>query len=189
MDTKKKIIHGNEILELSFEEVFHKYNRLMHKKIQSWANTYEYDDLFQTVSIALWKAYQDYDLSHGKTPFLGMATKYMDMEILSFHNKFKSKYNRHTSQIKEITSLNRQLDEDDELISFIDSNSSISEEAMKRILVREVLDQLPEHKSEMLTAYLNGFTQTEIAAKKRISSASVWYQINSIFKKCREVYA
>ena len=51
--SKKIIISGSTPIMITFDEVYQKYQNLLRKKVHSWSNTYEYEELYQVPDIVL----------------------------------------------------------------------------------------------------------------------------------------
>ncbi|RAK21118.1 RNA polymerase sigma factor (sigma-70 family) [Anoxybacillus vitaminiphilus] len=193
-DLKDIILRKGSIQTMSFEQVFQRYQNLLKKKAYSWSTTYryEFDELFQVASIALWQAYRKYDSSKYPIPFGALAVKYIDYSLLAYHNKHKPKFDRETSQIKSIMSLHQLVIDKDgegtELMELIGQEETFTEETVDRIVIDSLFKKFSNQQRQDILDYINGHKFKEMAESKGVSSQVVSSRIRSSFLKFRTMY-
>lgn len=191
--SKKIIISGSTPIMITFDEVYQKYQNLLRKKVHSWSNTYEYEELYQVASIALWKAYKNYDLSKYPIPFGTLAIKYIDNALLNYHSQNKPKFNRQTSQIKSLVSIHDIVFDDKydgiELEELIGEAETFTHETADRLLLEKLLNKFSKQQQEDIWNYVAaGYKLKEIAKSKDVSKQATSMRMQNTFSKFRALY-
>ncbi|MBB6219017.1 RNA polymerase sigma factor (sigma-70 family) [Anaerosolibacter carboniphilus] len=190
MIRKQIILSETKTAELSFEEVMAKYKPLIKKGISSWLGSYEYDDLFQIASIALWKAFEKYD--HRKNIGFGYIAKlYIKSSILAYHKKQTAKLTNKTSKINNVVSFQDLLG-DDEDGTTLEELFGVEDISINNLADKLVLDQImnkfSKQQQEDILAYISGFKVSDIAATKDISKQTMSIRMKNSLMKFRAMY-
>jgi len=190
--SKLIIVNDNDKVKLTFEQTYLKYQNLLRKKAYSWAKTYGYDEMYQVASIALWKAYEKYDSEKFPVRFVYIAAKFIDNELLAFHNKNKQKFDKKTSQIKSMVSLNDIVfdskGEGIELLELIGEEETYTEEIVDKILLSKMLKKFTKQQQQDIMDYINGYKLKELADSKNISNQVLALRMQAVFAKFRALY-
>lgn len=193
MEVKAIIVHPGEIENLSFDEVMEQYNPLINKRCQGWTKTYEYEELYQTCSIALWRAYAAYDYTQNIT-FGYLAGKYIDNAIMSYHNKHKPKYDRKTSTIKSVISLDvpviaNRNGEASTVEDLLGEEDTFTEQIADRDVCRKLLSIIPARPRADILALAKGYSLADLSKAQGITKQAIGKRIRNSCERCREMMA
>lgn len=193
MEVKDIMTHPGVVEQLSFDEVMDRYTPLLNKRCQGWANTYEYDELWQTCSIALWRAYKDYDYTKNIT-FGYVAGKYVDFALMSYHNKCKPKYDRKTSLIKTVISIDMPIvaDRNGEVSTveeMLGEEDSFTDLVVNRDFCRKLLSILPARQRADVVALSMGYTLADLSKVQGITKQAIGRKVRNSYQMCREMVA
>ncbi|MCY6372432.1 sigma-70 family RNA polymerase sigma factor [Clostridium ganghwense] len=167
---KKLIIIDEGIKEnLSFEEVFSRYERLIKKHIKKWIWRFESEDLYQVGSMALWESYSKYN-PETKIGFGYYANFIIEKRLLK-HNR---DYERHTVQAISLEKIvHRSNDRGD--IKLIDTLGYEAKfDSIVQILdMNERIKELTEKEKNCIRYKLQDLKQAEIGKKIGVSQVQV----------------
>ncbi len=190
--SKLIILNNNNQAMLTFEQIYGKYQNLLRKKAYSWANTYDYDEMYQVALIALWKAYEKYDSEIFPVAFGFIAAKFIDNELLAYHNKNKRKFDKKTSKIKSVVSLYARVSDSKgegvELLELIGEEETYTEEIINKILLNKLLKKFTKQQQQDIMDYTNGYKLKELAEAKKISNQALALRMQAVFAKFRALY-
>lgn len=190
--SKLIIVNDNDKVMLTFEQILKRYQYLLRSKAYSWAKSYGYDEMYQVASIALWKAYEKYDSKKFPLPFVFIARRFIDNELLSFHNKNKPKFNNKTSKIKSVVSLNDIVFDSEgegiELMELIGEDETYTVEIIENILLSKLLKKFTKQQQQDIMDYVNGYKLKELADSKNISNQALALRMQAAFAKFRALY-
>ena len=185
------IVSQDKMTEMEFEEVLKKYKPLINKEIYAWVKSYEYDELFQVCSIALWKAFENYDYTK-EIGFGYIAKMYIKNQVFNYHRKEISKLKNKSSQIKSIRSLNDivfdEKSEGVELQDLIGEDETYTEETANKLLIDKLLKKFTTQQQQDIMAYVGGYKSTELAKSKNISKQLHHNKMQAVFAKFRALY-
>ncbi|NCI20795.1 sigma-70 family RNA polymerase sigma factor [Clostridium botulinum] len=185
---KKNIkINKNNIEKLSFEEVLKKYSNLITKYAYKWIK-YGFEDIKQIAHLAVWKAFNTYDISKNIN-FSTYANKIISTEIL-LH--IRDNYQKGWEMDSVSNSLDNIIYNDGEKEQrFIDNIEDIKaeDELVNKSHINLILNKLPQSdKNLIVDYYLRDKSQTEIAIEREVSQTQICRKIKSIltYLKLRE---
>ncbi|KEI95080.1 RNA polymerase subunit sigma [Clostridium botulinum] len=185
---KKNIkINKNNIEKLSFEEVLKKYSNLITKYAYKWIK-YGFEDIKQIAHLAVWKAFNTYDISKNIN-FSTYANKIISTEIL-LH--IRDNYQKGWEMDSVSSSLDNIIYNDGEKEQrFIDNIEDITaeDELVNKSHINLILNKLPQSdKNLIVDYYLRDKSQTEIAIEREVSQTQICRKIKSIlaYLKLRE---
>ncbi|AJE13216.1 sigma-70 family RNA polymerase sigma factor [Clostridium botulinum] len=185
---KKNIkINKNNIEKLSFEEVLKKYSNLITKYAYKWIK-YGFEDIKQIAHLAVWKAFNTYDISKNIN-FSTYANKIISTEIL-LH--IRDNYQKGWEMDSVSNSLDNIIYNDGEKEQrFIDNIEDITaeDELVNKSHINLILNKLPQSdKNLIVDYYLRDKSQTEIAIEREVSQTQICRKIKSIlaYLKLRE---
>jgi RNA polymerase sigma factor (sigma-70 family) len=188
---KMLILPKGERKEVTFEEILNKYKPLLNKQAYLW---YQYDrqDIYQTASIGLWKAYENYDIERGYA-FSTMAKRYVINEVLRFHYQNKPKYENKTSQIKGMTSLQSLVfdkhGEGTELMDLVGIEETFTNDIVEQVILRRIFRQFSERQRYDIINYIDGYSKGElIEAKQTTTKNQAKRIVGRTFTKFRNLY-
>ncbi|WP_025693250.1 sigma-70 family RNA polymerase sigma factor [Paenibacillus zanthoxyli] len=189
---KPILLSGSDPEMMTFTEVYKQFQRMLRKKAYSWSGSYEYDELLQVAGIALWKAYDRYDCANKPIPFAAVAATYIKYSLLAHHQKYKSKHNRKTSQIRSLCSLHDLVydknGEGTELQDLIGEEETFTQETTDRVILDKLLNRIPKQQRDDLFAYVDGYKMRELAEAKDLSSQTIAKRIRHSFLRFRALY-
>ncbi|TCO69535.1 sigma-70 family RNA polymerase sigma factor [Marinisporobacter balticus] len=175
---RKLIIIGkDQASELSFEEVYERYENLVYKRAQTYRNFYDIDDLKQTARIGLWNAYKKYDVSTG-TAFGAFADKVITNELRMFNRVRNVRFTRKTAKVKGLSSLEEKLDNSEvQTVSdlIVDQTDFTEKIIEKDIVVRAIdrIQKLSPKEQYIIFSYIKGVKQRVIAEKIGVTQTAV----------------
>lgn len=192
MERKSLIIAKDDVRNLTFNEVFKMYKGLIDKKAGMWAQSYEYEDMVQVASLALWKAYKNYD---GSKPvgFGLLARTYIERALLKHNQLNKPKTENVTSQISSIVSLEEKIFTDSNgkeltLQGLIYGGDSFPEQIVERIILNRVIEKLNEKQKRYLSLIMQGYGSKELAEAENIKLSAMSMRRTLLFRKMRALY-
>ncbi|MDF2652914.1 MAG: hypothetical protein K0Q73_8719 [Paenibacillus sp.] len=192
MENAKLVLINGSTPELkTFEDIHRQFQGLIRKKAYSWSSSYEFDELCQVAAIALWKAFLKYDVDAYPIPFIAIASKYIDYALIGHHNKYKPKFNKKTSQIRSMCSINDLISDGDgetELQDLIGEEETYTQETVDKIVLDKLLKRIPKQQKQDIFAYIDGYKMKELAEAKDTSSQLVATRIRSAFMRFRALY-
>ncbi|ACA57441.1 sigma-70 family RNA polymerase sigma factor [Clostridium botulinum] len=185
---KKDIkVNKNNIEKLSFEEVLKKYSNLITKYAYKWIK-YGFEDIKQIAHLAVWKAFNTYDISKNIN-FSTYANKIISTEIL-LH--IRDNYQKGWEMDSVSNSLDNIIYNDGEKEQrFIDNieDTNAEDELVNKSHINLILNKLPQSdKNLIIDYYLRDKSQTEIAIEREVSQTQICRKIKSIlaYLKLRE---
>lgn len=193
MEVKNILTHPGVVEQLTFDEIMDRYSPLINKRCQGWANTYEYDELWQTGSIALWRAYRDYDYRQN-VAFGYVAGKYIDNALMAYHNKNKSKFDRKTSAIKSVISLDvpviaNRNGEASTVEDLLGEEDTFTEQIADRDVCRKLLSIIPARPRADILALAKGYSLADLSKAQGITKQAIGKRIRNSCERCREMMA
>lgn len=96
---KKIIIKTGVVKNINFEELLQLSNKVISFNIKRWANQFEYEELYQIATIAVWNAYKDYDINRGLC-FSTVASRYI-FNTISAEYRSRKRHNVRGSSLYE----------------------------------------------------------------------------------------
>jgi DNA-directed RNA polymerase specialized sigma24 family protein len=185
METKLLKIRENTNQYLTFEQVFSQYRPLLKSKAYSWIKRYEFDEMFQLASIALWEAYRAYDIGSGEATFGFIAGKFIDNKLLSHH----AKYGARAKKVIFI-SLNAPISDDDgtELGEIIGEEEKYTADVVEKIVIDGLLERLPQKQKADIQSILDGFRRKEIVELTSQSQPIVYKRIKAALRRLEKMY-
>lgn len=185
INMKMLILPRGERAELTFEETYQKFLPLLRKQAYKWFQ-YEKDEILQTAAIGLWKAYEKYNVELGYS-FSGVAKKFVEYEVWNYHLKHRPKFDRKTSQIKSMKSLQSAISNKDgsetEMMDLIGIEETFSKDITEQIIFRKIFSHFSKYQIQDILRYVDGYSKKEIANKGRKMET-----INHNFNKFRVLY-
>lgn len=176
----------NLVEELSFEEVYERYQGLAISRIKGWLRQYEYDDLYQVAMLGLYDAYQRYDIEYNKV-FSSYAVTNINFKLLAY-NAQNNKFSREKSNVKELLSLDFEYEEFEEGLVNTIINFRVTEERDSEIFVEETLSTLDIREKDLVKKVcFEGHTITELAKEKAISLKTLSYRYRKALNKLKAV--
>ncbi|KOY66060.1 sigma-70 family RNA polymerase sigma factor [Clostridium sporogenes] len=180
-------INKNNIQKLSFEEMLKKYSNLITKYAYKWIK-YGFEDIKQIAHLAVWKAFNTYDVSKDIN-FSTYANRIISTEIL-LH--IRDNYQKGWEMDSVSNSLDNIIYNDGEKEQrFIDNIEDITaeDELVNKSHLNLILNKLPQNdKNLIIDYYLKDKSQTEIAIERKVSQTQICRKIKSIlaYLKLRE---
>lgn len=177
---------------MTLEEVFTQYERLLHKFSAKWDSLYEHDELFQTASIGLIKAYNSYDINKGYS-FSTYLGRVANNEILMF-NRRSRKYISMESTEKVVC-----IDKDNNelvLMDLLADETNYEELALDNIdkenlplKIRTLLNSLGKREKDIITCiFFQGLKQQEVSRKLGLAQSYVSRIMQRGLKKMKDNY-
>jgi RNA polymerase sigma factor (sigma-70 family) len=184
METKLLRISGDNSRSLTFDQVYKQYGPLMKKKAYGWKR-YEFDEMFQLASIALWEAFCKYDIEMSDISFGAFASKFIDNKLLSY-------YGRESNRARKITivSYNAPVSEDDaaELGDLIGEDDPDIAEMVDKIVINDLMARLPQRQRIEVQRILDGFRRKEIVEITSQSKPIVSKRIKASLRRLKKIY-
>lgn len=149
---KKIIIKTGVTKNVSFEELLEFNKGLIGLHIKKWYANFEYDDSYQLCCMALWKAYNDYDIERGLC-FSTVANKYI-FNILS------GEYRKNKRHNVEGDSLEKELWEGTTLESKISTSMDFIADFETNLYIQQLLSNKEKTVLKLLS---ENYTQKQIA--------------------------
>lgn len=173
---KTLLIKGKEE-DLTEEETVIRFKGLINKQIKNYCKTYEREDLVQIASIALIKAYRNYDISKG-IQFITLASLFINRQLWKLLRD-KKKYDK--SIELSLNSINKSFGRKDEsqaeYIDSIISDYNLEDDVIDKITVEGIKAAMndidPELKNIIYMRYWEGKIQKEIASELNIPLGSM----------------
>lgn len=168
--------------ELTFKEVLEKYSGVIKKYASPYQNIYDLDDLFQVGSMALFDAYENYDIETGYT-FTNYVHKKVNFAIKKYHRNMTYKFDNKFSKVREIMTcdMTELLEKD---------NSNFYEyDFEKYLLIQEIVEIIKGFKIQKRRIwyfYLLGYNKTEIGKKVGVSGWWVTVSMKEDIKNIRK---
>lgn len=190
--SKTIIMSENNQSVMTFDEVFHKFQGLLRNKAYRWSQTYDYDEMFQIASIALWKAYEKYDSEIYPIPFMIVAAKFINYALLGYHAKHKPKFDKQTSKIKSMVSINdivfNSKGEGVERQDLIGEDETFTQEIISQMVLDKIFRKFSKQQQQQIQDIASGYSLTEIADEKSLSRSAVWTHMRGSYAKFRALY-
>ena len=182
--TKLIIIDAETTLDLTFEEVFERYQKLVKKEANGFhALRIEFEDKCQIAYIALWDTYKEYDISKGVG--FGYVARFIIRNRFKRALKRENAMKRGSGEVME--RLDRQLEgsssDSSLLIDTIASNEDISMELSLRNLFVEFIDSLTMDQKKTLELTMRGINQKEIGIILDVGRQGINKRMKIIRKK------
>lgn len=214
MEKKKIILSNGEVTELSQEEVYKKFELLLHKICNNFymfeCNSDGHNELFSIALIAFVKAFNNYDYTKGVTfcSYLGYVTKtgiLMEYRLNGIPDEFKLttedgkviKYGNKYSLMTVSETINNSISEEGEsnVFDFIPDYGSekeidlfLSDEEMKDAFKRVLDTKRNKPFKEAFIDYMNGMKQIQLAEKYNFSQSYLSRKLNVIIKEIKDYY-
>jgi hypothetical protein len=190
--SKTIIVSENNQSIMTFEEVYLKFQGLLKNKAYKWSKTYDYDEMFQIASIALWKAYEKYDSTIYPIPFVIVAAKFINYALLGYHAKYKPKFDKQTSKIKSMVSINDIVfngkGEGVERQELIGEEETFTQEIISQIVLDKIFKKFSKQQKQDILDIVAGHGMAELAEAKNISKSGAWSKMRMSFTKFRALY-
>jgi DNA-directed RNA polymerase len=175
MENKKYLILNKDKRgEYTFEELAEMYNKVIVKEIKHWWNNYDADELYQEALIAMWEAYERYDVSKGVS-FYNFAIKYI-------RGKLK-KYNKVNNRTVDVSySLDECFTYEEDAMQH-----DFSDEVIDKVFLEEELNKLKEcEKQALVDTYCKGKTFKEVSKTQGVTNTCIEIRRKSGLKKIQE---
>ncbi len=166
---KQILLKKNDLQVLNFEEVLKKHKRWIEIICTKWLNTkFEFEDLVQISTIAMWRAYKDYSYEEKPVAFNYFAKKYIQGELQHcwLYNNRKMRKAFTVSLNQEAPGTNKATYA--EVIQDIKNNDITG-----LIDIKTWFQKLTKSQQIVLKYIIQGYKQTEIANLLNISKSSV----------------
>lgn len=185
---KKLILLKDKALMMSLEEVFEQFTNFLRKSIQSFVGKFEYDDLFQTASYGLMKAYKAYDSSKD-IMFITYLARIVNNELLMYNRRFE----RHLNNLSLNTPFNIDIDGNELMIEDITSDgkdyADVALESMYNDILYESIKELkPQEQTVLKAIYFEELKQDEVAKKYNLSQSYVSRIQRRALNKLHKIY-
>lgn len=167
---KKKILHGNEIIELSSEEAFFKYKSVLYDYCKKYDNlNNELEERFQIASLGFMKAFNNYN--NLKVPFIAYLQLVVNNEFLMEFRKKKrlEKFNTISIQntIQHLKNDNLTIEDT------LEDNSTDIEDNELKVALDKIYSKMRDKDVYIINRRLQGATQNEIAKELNMSRSNV----------------
>jgi RNA polymerase sporulation-specific sigma factor len=177
---------------MTLEEVFNQYERLLHKLSCKWDRLYEHDELFQTASIGLIKAYNSYDINKGYS-FSTYLGRVVNNEILMFNRRSRKYINMEsTEKVVCIDKDNNELVLMDLLADETNYEGLVLDSVDKEKLplkIRTLLNSLDKREKDIITCiFFQGLKQQEVSKKLGLAQSYVSRIMQRGLKKMKDNY-
>ncbi len=174
-------LNSNVIKEMSFEEVYKRYERYLHKECKTYSENIEYEDVFQIASIGLYKAYKTYN--NIDVNLLTYASIVIKNEILMNIRNNKKKVK--TVSINSIGYWDKEYDSPIEWNS-PDISVDIEEEVGDKVFIKETISSLNDEEKELIREYFfRNKKQDDLARELNISQTYLSKKIRRVISKIR----
>lgn len=176
---KKPIIYQGEIVNLSFDEVYEKFDRLVYSIVLKMCRgDHEFEDILQAARIGLWDAYKTYDVSKGFT-FTTYAGRIAEQKVKLFWRSRRAKKN---DRLKTVSFDRHAYGPNDSTVTYLELLPAELPDYDTVIDVRKTLSRMDMRRRTALVAYfVNGIPQEEIGRNFGVRQA----QANRIIKKAK----
>ena len=177
---KKKLLHGTEIIELTSEEAFIKYNAKLHDFCKKYNNlTKDYDDRFQIASLGFMKAFNTYN--NLKVPFIAYLSLVVNNTFLMEYRKKKI---REKYTYKSINEPYMAFGKDNLTLedTLQDYTSYIEDEEIK-VALEKIFSKMREKDVYIINRRLQGATQNEISKELNMSRSNICRRIEKFQKE------
>ena len=167
---KKKILHGNEIIELSSEEAFLKYKPVLYYYCKKYSNlNNELEERFQIASLGFVKAYNHYN--NLKVPFIAYLQLILNNEFLM---AFRKKKNSEKITLKSINEPYMAFGKENLTLEDIleDYGTEIEDDELK-VALDKIYSKMRDKDVYIINRRLQGATQNEIAKELNMSRSNV----------------
>ena len=167
---KKKLLHGNKIIELTSEEAFLKYKSALYDYCKKYNNlNTDLEERFQIASLGFVKAFNSYN--NLKVPFISYLQLVVNNQFLMEFRKKKSYDRFNTISIQNTV---QHLKNDDLTIedTLKDNSTDIEDEEIK-LSLDKTLSNMREKDKLILNLRLHGLKQDEIAKELNMSRSNV----------------
>ena len=171
---RKKLLHGNEIIELSSEEAFLKYKSVLYDYCKKYNNlNNELEERFQIASLGFVKAYNSYN--NLKVPFIAYLQLVLNNDFLM---AFRKKKNREKIALKSINEPYMAFGKENLTLedTLQDYTSYIEDEEIK-VALEKIFSKMREKDVYIINRRLQGATQNEIAKELNMSRSNVCRRI------------
>ena len=185
----KKLKIAEEERYLTFEDVAEHFYYLKYKVHNRYYNflkanfSMESEDIMQELDIALYKAYERYDI----TKNIDFSTYVYNYLNFAFHNYVRSYNNR---VVKSIISLNSQVSvrngADTEIIELLESSCNLEDSIVFKLDLKQKIDKLDNIDKQIFSMLLDAKTQQEIAKKLNKQQSFISRHKLDIIKKNKE---
>lgn len=177
---------------MTFGDVSKRFAGMLRGKARNWSTKYEFDELYQTALIALWKAYGKYDASIVNVPFGAYAGKFIDYDLLAFNRKNRSKCNNQSSWVKKVVSLNDIVLDDKgdgmELEELIGEEDEDLVQSADRMVLDRLLKKFTERQRQDILDYVDGYKNAELAEANDLSRRIQGERMRASFIKFRMLF-
>lgn len=185
MNSKQLIIKG-QVKTLTFEECYHQFTALRYSFFHKWRrlNVISEEDIEQEINIALYKAYERYDISY-KTEFVTSAYTTINMCMMNLYRDTK-RAKRKENYTK--VSLDENINNDDtkrrvygiDAVKFYEDYDFVEINLM-------ISNRLNDKENKIVKLLYQGYTQQEIADILGCSQVSVCRYKNKIGEKLKAI--
>jgi len=180
MNKKNLIIEiKKDSMLCSFEEVLEMYEPLIKSIVNSWRSFGE-DDIRQTCLIALWKAFDKYDISY-EISFGFYARKAMLNSVYCYTKKTNI-YNKNNCSYENISEHSDYLF--DKPLTFQDllkSDVELENDYITQNTIETYIKYMPrKYKQLFQLIYINGLNQREASEVLRLTQPAVNYQLKHV---------
>lgn len=191
MNSKQLIIKG-QVKTLTFEECYHQFTALRYSFFHKWRrlNVISEEDIEQEINIALYKAYERYDLSYG-VEFVTSAYTTINMCMMNLYRdtkRAKRKENYTKVSLDETINNYKNINNYEthkkiygvEAIRCYEDYSSVEINLM-------ISKRLNDKENKIVKLLYQGYTQQEIADILGCSQVSVCRYKNKIGEKLKAI--
>ena len=192
---KKQILCENGIIKnLTLEETIKEFNKIQYsKKVKSWNNKYDDDELLEFCYLGLMKAYNYYDINSKNNIFISYAQKVIYTLIATDYQKRNRQKRGGNCDICSIYS--KSKDNDNVTVEDTLRDESISTE--NRILRNDLISKInkslttlsDDNKNIVNLYFINGLSYAEIGNIYGLTRQAVSYRVKCIKKKLLEEFS
>ena len=167
---KKKLLHGNEIIELTSEEAFLKYKPVLYNYCKKYNNlNNELEERFQIASLGFMKAFNNYN--NLKVPFIGYLQLVVNNEFLMV---FRKKKNSEKITLKSINEPYMAFGKEKLTLedTLEDYGTELQDKELK-VVLEKIFSKMRKKDVYIINRRLQGATQNEIAKELNMSRSNV----------------
>lgn len=179
---KKSFIVDGQVVQMSFEQAFKQFERMIHFIIHKRTNTmFDYEELYQESLIVFWKAYESYDVKK-EIAFATYAGKAIELRMMAYWRNNHNKINRTESLNAEIT-----YKDDGSNLTLMDTLRADVSDVDIKIDMEDALSKANSANVKIMQAYISGFSQTELSKLIGIKQSLISRRISRVRKEIHSI--
>lgn len=181
MQRKRMVTGENTIEELTFEEVFGRYQQLINRIIKSYCRFYDKEELYQVASMGLWEAFRMYDMAKAAVAFGYLARLIMQGKLYRYHRNNK----KHFVVTHSLNSILPDSDNEAEYIDRLKDETDYEKLIIFNLGLTEMFKTLNDIERKCMTEYMGGKSQVEISRITGLSQPQVSRRLTKAKDKLR----